>query len=237
MHVVRPEVDVERPAGGRGAADEVGGRVLVDGRDLRPVDVHDRPPPEPVAAERVRRGRRAVERVAEAEDARAEPLEVRQRLLEAVLGDQRGLADVALAAHVPLAEVAGRVAGLVQEAGQHRGGGIEPLRNAAVVVRPAVVQERRDAVPLRVLPRADRDAGGRADRRVDVEPLEADALRGEAVDVLRLDPFVAEAGEIAPAHVVDKHEQHVRRGRERRGEQCGGEHGSLRRLAATVRER
>jgi hypothetical protein len=46
--------------------------------------------------------------------------------------------------------------------------------------------------------------------------LEADALRRDAVDVRRLRVLVAEAREVAPAHVVDEDHDDVRL---RRGEQ------------------
>ena len=74
----------------------------------------------------------------------------------------------------------------------------------------AVVEERRDAPALRILPGGQRAARGRADGRVHIELREANALGGEPIDVRRLRILVAEAGEVAPAHVVDEDHDEVR---------------------------
>ena len=178
-----------------------------------------------VGAQRVALGRRAVEGIEQRQHAGAEPLEIGQRGVEPVGGDRRRVADVALAAEVPLAEVAGRVAGALQRARQRRRRGIEPLGDPARLVQPPVAQVGADAPALRVLAGEDRRARRRADRRVDVERFEAPALRGQAIDVPRLGLPVAEAREVAPAHVVDEHEDDVgRRGDGSRGARHHQEH-------------
>ena len=84
----------------------------------------------------------------------------------------------------------------------------------------------RDPPALRILAGGDRDPRRRADRRVDVELLEADALGGQAVDVRRLRVLVAEAREVRPAHVVDEDQDDVRprrpRPRPARSRRAGG---------------
>jgi hypothetical protein len=49
-----------------------------------------------------------------------------------------------------------------------------------------------------------------ADRGVDVEVRDPDALGSEPVDVLGLDLRAAEAGQVRSAHVVDEHRDDVR---------------------------
>ena len=63
--------------------------------------------------------------------------------VKAIFGDERRLADIPLAAHVPLAEVAGGVAGLLERAGQGRGFRIQPMGHAPAVVFAARGQVRR----------------------------------------------------------------------------------------------
>jgi len=59
------------------------------------------------------------------------------------------------------------------------------------------------------VPGRDRDARRRADRRVDVELLEAEALAREAVDVRGLCGVVAEAGEVAPASIISEYYNNI----------------------------
>ncbi len=91
--------------------------------------------------------------IAQRQNARPETFEVRERGIEAVLGDQRRLAHVALAPHVPLAEVARRVAGLLQATGQRRGLRIEPLGHATLVISGPIRQKRSDSPAERILAR------------------------------------------------------------------------------------
>ena len=111
----------------------------------------DWPVTERVGTERILLWLFAIVGIEKRQDAWAESLKTRERLVEAVLSDQRRIADVALAAHVPLAEVAGCVAGVVQNAGKHRRLRIEPLGHAASFILFAVVQERRDLPASRIL--------------------------------------------------------------------------------------
>lgn len=62
---------------------------------------------------------------------------------------------------------------------------------------------------LRILAGSDRAARWRANGRVDVKLFESNSLFGEPVDVGRRCIGVAKAREIAPAHVIDEHENNV----------------------------
>ena len=65
--------------------------------------------------------------------------------------DEWGVADIALAAHVPFAEMAGGVPRFVQGVGDRRCGRIEPIRHAAFMVEGPLFKIRRDLPPLGVL--------------------------------------------------------------------------------------
>ena len=145
--------------------------------------------------------------------------EVRQRGVETVSGDRRSIVDVALAAHVPLAEMTRGIAGVVQHAREQRCLRIEPLGHAARVVLGAVVEEGRDAPALWILARREADARGRTDRRGDVKLFEAQALGGEAIDLGRLRVLVAETGKVAPPHIVDEDHNEIGTAR---GSRLGG---------------
>ena len=87
----------------------------------------------------------------------------------AVLIRERGvnageIIDIALPAHVPFTEVAGRVTRALQRPGEHRRLGIQPLRHAALLVVLPVVEKRGDPPALRVVPGRDGGARRRADR-------------------------------------------------------------------------
>ncbi len=105
--------------------------------------------------------------------------------------------------------MAGGVAGLAQLARQHRSRRVEPLRHAPLVVVLPVVEEGSDPPALRILARRQGGARGRTDRGVDVETRETPSLRRELVERLGLDFRVAEAGKIAPAHVIDEHHHDI----------------------------
>ena len=90
----------------------------------------------------------------------------------------------------------GGVAVVVQLAGQHRSRRIEPLRHAALGVAFPIVEIGRDPPALRILSGGQRHARRRADRRIDVEIREPDALGREPIDVLGLGALAAEAGQI-----------------------------------------
>ncbi|MEY4006942.1 MAG: hypothetical protein RLZZ221_3038 [Verrucomicrobiota bacterium] len=154
---------------------------------------------------------RTIASVEQRQNARPQSLEVRERGVEAVLGDERRVTDVALAAEVPFAEMPGGVAGVMQHSREHGRAGVEPLRDAAGVVVGPVVEVRVDAPPLRVLARGDAGPRRGTDRRGDVELAEAEALGRETVDVGRARRGIPEAREVSPPHVIDEHQHDVRR--------------------------
>ena len=110
---------------------------------------------------------------------------------------------------MPFAEVPGGVAAGLQGARERRRPGFEPLRVAFGFVGRPGFEERVDTPALRILS-GDEGAPRRgADRRIDVELLEAQAFGGQSVDIRRLRLLVAKAREVSPAHVVDQHEDEV----------------------------
>lgn len=158
----------------------------------------------------------------EREEFGAHAFEIGEGGIESVVGDGRGVVDVALSAHVPFTEVSGGVAAFLEGAGEGGGLGVEPLGHAALLVEFAVGEVGGDAPALWVVSGGDGDAGGGADGGVDVELFEAEAFFGEAVDVFGFGVFVAEAGEVAPAHVVDEDEDDVGLCRRRECQEAGG---------------
>ena len=74
----------------------------------------DRASAELVRAEGVRARGHAVVRIAQREHPRPETLEVGQRLVETIFGDDVGFAHVTLAPHVPLAEMPRGISGLAR---------------------------------------------------------------------------------------------------------------------------
>ena len=218
VHVVGPEVDVERLPLRGGRVDEAQGRVGEAGGHLGAVRPRHRTAeafgvgPDLLECWRVRRpGQR--------QELWSHALEVGQRGVKAVAGDRGGVVHVALSAEMPFAEVTGRVAGGLQGAAQGGRGRVQPLRQPAAGVIGPVAQVGSDPPTLRVLAGEQGATRRRADRRVHVELGERQPLRREAVDVRGLGLGVAEAGEVAPAQVIDEHEQDVRarlRGPERR---------------------
>ena len=144
----------------------------------------------------------------EGEELGADTFEVGQTLMETVIGDFGCFSDIALASHVPFAEVARLIADLLELAGEGRGLGVEPLGHAALFIIATVVEVGGDAPAMRVLSGGEGDTGGRADGRVDIEVGELNPFRGETVDMLGLDG-AAEAGEIGVAHVIDEDDDYV----------------------------
>lgn len=94
----------------------------------------------------------------EGEEFRAHAFEVGEALIEAVGGDGRSFIDIALAAHVPFAKVAGGVSGSLELAGEGGGFGVEPLGYPALDVVAPVVEVGGDAVAVRVLSGGQSDA-------------------------------------------------------------------------------
>ena len=162
----------------------------------------------------------------EREEFRPHAFKVRQRLVKSVGGDRRGIVHVSLATQVPLAEMAGGIAVLLENARQGVRMGVEPVRHAAPCVVGSIVQVGSDSPTLRELTRGERAAGGRANWRVHIELGKPDSFRGEAIDVRCRSFPVAEAGKIPPAHVINEHQDEVglnrRGGDEPRAEQQQG---------------
>ncbi len=144
----------------------------------------------------------------EGEKLGADTFEVGQTLMETVIGDFGCVSDIALASHMPFAEVARLIAGLLELAGEGRGLGVEPLSHAALFVIASVIEVGGDTPAMRVLSGGEGDTGGRADGRVDIEVGELNPFRGETVDMLGFDG-AAKAGEIGVAHVIDEDDDYV----------------------------
>ena len=130
MHIVRPEVDVKWLFRRARRVDERQRGVGEAGGDLGALHPGDR------LAEALGIGPDAPGLVVaglerEREQLGTHALEIRQRGVETIGRDRRGIVHVALAAHVPFAEMAGGVACVVQHAREHGGLRIEPLGHAA----------------------------------------------------------------------------------------------------------
>ncbi len=209
VDVVGPKVDVERLLLGRGLVDELQGRVSEAGGDVGAVHPGDRAPKAfGIDPDLLRLLVAGLER--EREELRSHPFKIGQRDVITVGRDRGGIVDVALAAEVPFTKMPRRVADVLQRAGERRRLRIQPLGVAATGVLGAVIEEGVDAPALRVLARHERAAGRGADGRVDVELGEAETFGRQPVDVRRLYFLVTEAREVAPAHVIDEHEDEVR---------------------------
>ena len=105
---------------------------------------------------------------------------------------------------MPFPEVPGGVAMLLEHASERGGLRIEPLGAAATLVVSPVIEKGMDAPALRILPGRQRTPRRRADGRVHVKLLEANAFRREAINVWRLRVLVSKAGEVSPAHVINE---------------------------------
>ena len=218
VHVIRPEIHVKRFLVARGSVDERERGIGKAGRDLGTLHPgHRLTKPLGVGPNPLRLVIAGLE--GERKELGPHALEVCQRGVETIGRDRRSIVDVALAAHVPLAEMARGIAGVAQHAREHRGLRIEPLGHAARAVLSSVVEEGRDAPALWILTRREADARGRTDRRGDVELLEAEALGGEAINLGRHRVLVAETGKVAPPHVVDEDHNEIGTAR---GSRLGG---------------
>ena len=114
---------------------------------------------------------------------------------------------VATRRHVPLAEPAGDVPVLLENAGQ-RGAGSRPHTGIARE-RPRELRDAAHPHPVVVTAGQHRGARGRADRG-DVEPVVGDALLLHACEIWRSDAAAERVGP-TEAGVVDEHDQDVRR--------------------------
>jgi hypothetical protein len=143
------------------------------------------------------------------------------------------------AAEVPFADAGGGVASGFEPLGQGfllQGQLLGPLGDLEAGVGAVVSGDPvGDVQPGGAFPCQNGGAGGRAHRAGGVGLGEFHPILRELVDVRRLVVLAAVAAEIRPAHVVDQHEDDVRRrflgadqgaeGREKSGEEKGAEHG------------
>ena len=127
---------------------------------------------------------------------------------------------------MPLAEVGGGIAGLLENPGGRRRLRIEPVGHVPGAIGLPRGQIGIDLPAGRVLARHHRDARGRADGRVDVEIGQPHAFLGQPVDMRRLHLRISETARVGIAHVVDEDEKDIgpfpwRRPDPRRSWQCG----------------
>jgi hypothetical protein len=73
----------------------------------------------------------------------------------------------------------------------------------------AIAQIGSDFPTLWILPGGDGHAGWGADGRVDIKLVEAKSFLGKSVNVRSLGCFIAEAGKVAPSHIVDENQNEV----------------------------
>jgi hypothetical protein len=130
-------------------------------------------------------------------------------------------ARAVVVAHVPLAEEAGAIAGLLQFEREHR----QRMTFASRVVD--------DAVRVRILAGQETGPARRAQRRRGERVGEARALAGQPVHVRRLDERMSGGAKVVPAHVVDQDEDDVgasgwRRGGRRRLRSAAARYGCRR---------
>src|SRR4051794_6049949 len=119
MNIVRPKIYVERTFTGLGFVDKRYRCVDVGGGNLVTLHPTDRPVPKRIGSKRILLRLFAVVGIEKWKNTRTEALEACERLVKAVLSDQGRIADVPLATHVPLAEVARCIASIVQNPREH----------------------------------------------------------------------------------------------------------------------
>jgi hypothetical protein len=132
--------------------------------------------------------------------------------VEAVSGERRSIGDVATAAHMPFAEVAGGVTGGFQSAGEGRRGRVQKIRLLALSITGARLEETGD-VPARG-EHTGREAGARrrTNRSGAVVFGEASSLARQAIEVGSRCKLAAIAADIAVAHIIAEDEEDVRPG-------------------------
>lgn len=115
--------------------------------------------PEPARSVRARSmsaGRPAVVGIAQRQQPRAEPLELGRRFFEPVLGNQRCVGHVALAAQVPFAKMAGGISRPMQISGQRGRTRVQPLSHPATFIGGAAVEIGKDPPTVGILARRQR---------------------------------------------------------------------------------
>ena len=134
VDIIGPHVDVERLARRLCLLDEAQGGLGKGLGDDRPVFPLDGAVAQFRRAQVVAFQGLPIEGVAQGEDAWSEPFEIGQGCVETVFGDEGRFAHVALAAHMPLAEVARGVTRIVEDAREHGGLRVQPLGHAPFLV-------------------------------------------------------------------------------------------------------
>ena len=217
MHIVRPQIDVKRLLGLHRFLDKRNrfiDKTLSNPRALHPAHALAQPlgrAPDAPGLVRILPGPQR-----QRQQLRPHTLEVGKRGVKAVLGNRGRVVHIALAAHVPFAEMPRGITGLLQRPRQHRRPGIQPLRHAPPLIHRAMGQVRGDAPALRILPRGNRRTRRRANRRVHIKLLKPHTLLRQPINVRRLRGLVPKTRKVPPPHVIDKHENDIwRRGRKR----------------------
>ena len=135
--------------------------------------------------------------------------------------------ELGVHAEVPLADVAGGVAGFFHlfrhSDGIERQGHGGLRVNDALEGAPVAGDVGGDADTGLILSGLNGAAGGGADGSGGVSVGEAHSLAGELVEARRIDEVVAVTAEVAPAHVIDKDEDDVGLRRMHRGADQAGE--------------
>ena len=109
MNVVRPKIHVKGFPRGVGIANEVHGGLSERLGHQRTILPRDFTSAKLVGTQGMFFGRFTIVGIFERQNPRAQTLKIGQRLIKTVFGNQRSVTDVPLAAHVPFAEVAGRI--------------------------------------------------------------------------------------------------------------------------------
>src|SRR5215813_10827278 len=105
MNVIRPEVHVKRLPGLFSVLNKLDRALDKRTGDLGSIQPFDITAVELVAAKGVLLRWLSVKGIQEWKDAIAKSFELGERLIETVFGNERRVADISLAAHVPLAEM------------------------------------------------------------------------------------------------------------------------------------
>ena len=150
MNVIRPEIYVERNICVHCFPDEVNGCVCKPPSNLRPLH------PDRRAGELLGilpdASLLSVRCFSQWQQLWAHPLKIRQGCIETIVGDRRGVSDVPLPSHVPLAKVTGAIACLFQEPRKCGSGRIKPLGNPPFFIVIPVGEVRADLPTLGIVP-------------------------------------------------------------------------------------
>ena len=151
VDIVGPKIDEERLLRSSGLVDERDRGVDIAGGNFGAKHPGDRPA-EALGIAPDLPGFFVAGLLSEGQKFRPHAFEVGEGLVEAIGRDRRCIIDIALSTEMPLTEVAGRVAMIVQDAGERRGFRIEPVGDSALGIVLPVVQVGVDLPSLRILP-------------------------------------------------------------------------------------